>query len=63
MEENIILDTIDKEIRKYNKRKIEYLEVDRSELAKKYENMEWIYENIYSLVIDGFKYRKLKEDK
>lgn len=46
-----------------NKKKIEYLEVDKNKQAEKWENIELLYVSIYSLVQDGYKYRKLKESK
>ena len=49
-------------INETNKKKIEYLEADRNDLAEKWENLELIYTSIYGLVLDGYKYRKLKED-
>ena len=44
-----------------NKKKIEYLEVDKNKQAEKWENIELLYVSIYSLVQDGYKYRKIKE--
>lgn len=44
-----------------NKKKIEYLEVDKNKQAEKWENIELLYASIYSLVQDGYKYRKMKE--
>jgi hypothetical protein len=46
-----------------NKKKIEYLEADKNKQAEKWENLELLYVSIYSLVQDGYKYRKLKGDK
>lgn len=45
-----------------NKKKIEYLEADRNDLAEKWENLELLFASIYGLVLDGYKYRKLKEN-
>lgn len=41
-----------------NKKKIEYLEADKNKQAEKWENIELLYVSIYSLVQDGYKYRK-----
>ena len=49
-------------INEANKKKIEYLEADRNDLAEKWENLELLFASIYGLVIDGYKYRKLKEN-
>lgn len=45
-----------------NKKKIEYLEVDKNKQAEKWENIELLYASIYSLVQDGYKYRNKKEN-
>lgn len=57
VEEQFLINHIDEA----NKKKIEYLEADRNDLADKWENLELIYTSIYGLVLDGYKYRKLKE--
>ena len=49
-------------INEANKKKIEYLEADRNDLAEKWENLELLFASIYGLVLDGYKYRKLKEN-
>lgn len=46
-----------------NKKKIEYLEVDKNKQAEKWENIELLYVSIYSLVEDGYKYRKINGGK
>lgn len=48
-------------INEANKKKIEYLEADRNDLAEKWGNLELLFASIYGLVLDGYKYRKLKE--
>lgn len=45
-------------INEANKKKMEYLEADRNKEAEKWENIELLYASIYSLVQDGYKYRK-----
>lgn len=50
------------EIRKARRKHQEYLEADRNEIAKRYEARIWLLENIYSLVEDGYKYRKQNEN-
>ena len=59
IEEQFIINAINNA----NKKKIEYLEVDKNKQAEKWENLELLYVSIYSLIQDGYKYRKLKEDK
>jgi len=49
-------------INEANKKKIEYLEADRNDLAEEWENLELLFASIYGLVLDGYKYRKLKEN-
>lgn len=56
VEEEFIL----KEIEKLDKRRIEYLEADRNALAETYELKLNIWNNIYNLVEDGYKYRAKK---
>jgi len=48
-------------INEANKKKMEYLEADRNKEAEKWENIELLYVSIYSLVQDGYKYRKEKK--
>lgn len=57
IEEQYLLNKIEEA----NKKKIEYLEVDKNKQAEKWENIELLYVSIYSLVQDGYKYRKMKE--
>lgn len=58
IEEQYLLNKIEEA----NKKKIEYLEVDKNKQAEKWENIELLYVSIYSLVQDGYKYRKQKEN-
>lgn len=46
--------------KKYEKMKIEYAEVGRNQLTKKYEDLEYLMYQIYLLIQDGYKYRKLE---
>lgn len=57
IEEQFLISKIDEA----NKKKIEYLEVDRNKQANKWENIELLYVSIYSLVKDGYKYRNLRK--
>lgn len=57
IEEEFIL----KEIQKLEKKRIEYLEVDKNNLAHTYELKLDIWNNIYNLVEDGYKYRIEKQ--
>lgn len=50
------------EIKKARRKHQEYLEADRNEIAKRYETRIWLLESIYSLVEDGYKYRKQNEN-
>lgn len=59
IEEQYIINKIEEA----SKKKIEYLEVDRNKEASKWENKELLLVSIYSLIEDGYKYRKLKESK
>ena len=56
------LNFIDELEHKYYKMFMEYNEVDRNVLAKKYEHLYLLMQEITSLINDGYKYRKLKED-
>jgi len=56
IEEQFLINTINHA----NKKKIEYLEVDKNKQAEKWENIELLYASIYSLVEDGYKYRDKK---
>ena len=56
IEEMFILEKIDS----LEKKRIEYLEVDNNKIAKQYENKIEIWNNIYNLIEDGYKYRELK---
>lgn len=47
---------------KYEKMKNEYNEVGRNALRDKYENLQYLMQSIYSLVKDGYKYRKLESE-
>ena len=58
IEEQYLLNKIEEA----NKKKIEYLEVDRNKEASKWEDKELLLVSIYSLVQDGYKYRKQKEN-
>lgn len=49
-------------MKKYEKMKTEYNEVGRNQLMKKYEELEYLMYDIYTLIQDGLKYRKLKEN-
>lgn len=48
---------------KYEKMKTEYNEVGRNTLMEKYENLEYLMYSIYLLIEDGYKYRKLMNEK
>ena len=52
-----------KQANKYYKMKMEYNEVSRNELKEKYENLEYLMQSILSLVEDGYRYRKEKQNK
>ena len=54
---------IDELEHKYYKMFIEYNEVGRSSLTLKYEHLYHLMQEIYSLIEDGYKYRKLNDDK
>ena len=56
------LDFIVKLEDKYEKMKNEYNEVGRNALRDKYENLQYLMQSIYSLVKDGYKYRKLESE-
>lgn len=47
--------------KKYEKMKMEYNEVGRNKLMEKYEDLEHLMYSIYTLIEDGYKYRKLGE--
>lgn len=47
-------------VEEFNKKKIEYLEVDNNSQAKVWEQKEELYTSIFRLVQDGLKYRKEK---
>lgn len=57
VEEQYLLNKIEEA----SKKKIEYLEADRNKEANKWEDKELLLVNIYSLIEDGYKYRKTKE--
>ena len=57
-EEKYILD----QMNKYEKMEREYNEVGRNQLKKKYEELKYLMYDIYTLIKDGYKYRKLRED-
>ena len=59
IEEQYLLNLIEEA----NKKKIEYLEVDRNKEASKWENKELLLVSIYSLVEDGYKCRNQKKVK
>lgn len=48
--------------KKYEKMKMEYNEVGRNQLTKKYEDLEHLMYQIYLLIQDGYKYRKIEEN-
>lgn len=56
------LDFIGKLEDKYEKMKNEYNEVGRNALRDKYENLQYLMQSIYSLVKDGYRYRKLESE-
>lgn len=51
-----------KKIEEYEKKKIEYLEVDNNRQAKVWEQKEDLYRSIFRLVQDGYKLRKIEEN-
>lgn len=53
---------IDELEHKYYKMFMEYNEVDRNVLAKKYEHLYLLMQEITSLINDGYKYRKLESE-
>lgn len=48
--------------KKYEKMKNEYNEVGRNKLTKKYEDLEYLMYEIYKLIQDGYKLRKIEEN-
>ena len=52
---------LEQEIEKAQKKYREYLEADRNNQANRWEARVWLLESIYSLVEDGYKWRKQKE--
>ena len=58
IEEQYLLNLIEEA----NKKKIEYLEVDRNKEASKWEDKELLLVSIYSLVEDGYKYRNQESE-
>lgn len=48
---------------KYYKKKMDYLEADKNIQAQRAENIEWILNNIQTLIDDGYKYREIKENR
>lgn len=48
---------------KYYKKKMAYLEADKNKQAQRAENIEWILNNIQTLIDDGYKYREIKENR
>ena len=57
IEEQFLLNKIEEA----RKKKIEYLEVDRNKDANKWEDIELLFVSIYSLIEDGYKFRKRKD--
>lgn len=53
---------LEQEIEKARKKFIEYKEVDNNNQANRWEARVWLLESIYSLVEDGYKYRKQNEN-
>ena len=53
---------LEQEIEKARKKFIEYKEVDNNSQANRWEARVWLLESIYSLVEDGYKYRKQNEN-
>lgn len=56
IEEQFLLNKIEEA----RKKKIEYLEVDKNKEANKWEDIEYLFVSIYSLVEDGYKFRNKK---
>ena len=59
IEEEFILNQIEK----CEKKKMEYLEVDYNYMADVWGGKLDLYNNIYSLIEDGYEYRAIKEKK
>ena len=55
IEESFILDKIEK----FEKKELEYKEVDRDDRAERISEEKQLYINIYNLIEDGYKYRDL----
>ena len=53
---------LEQEIEKASKKHQEYLEADKNSQANRWEARVWLLESIYSLVEDGYKWRKEREN-
>ena len=59
MEEKVFK-IIEEEIKKLEKKRNDYLEVDKNKLANHYQEKLEVYRKILDLMIDGKKYKEIK---